>query len=232
MPSLKYYGHSAFRIEDEKHTVFIDPFISGNPVCTSKLEDIRKCDYILLTHAHADHYGDTEALAKKFDATVICTWELAGWFQRRMVKAHPMSTGGSFAFPFGRVKVTLAFHGVGGDPRPDGSVPPPNSPVGYLVHWGKNKVLYHAGDTALFDEMKLYGEQHEIDVACLPIGDNFTMGVEDASKAAEFLKAKTCVPMHYNTFEIIKADPLNFAFHVEKQGARCKVMSPGEKFAF
>ncbi|GMV82202.1 MAG: hypothetical protein AMXMBFR7_33860 [Planctomycetota bacterium] len=232
MPTLKYYGHSAFRIQDEKHTVFIDPFITGNPVCPSKVEEIRACHYILVTHGHADHLGDTEFLAKKHDATVIATWELAMWLKKRGLKVHPLGAGGGYEFPFGRVKATLAFHGCGADPREDGSVPPPNTPVGYVVQWGKTKTLYHAGDTALYGDMKLLAEDYDLDVACLPIGDNFTMGVADANKAAEWLKAKTYVPMHYNTFEIIKADPLNFAFHVEKHGAKCKVMSPGEKITF
>ena len=191
MPTLKYYGHSAFRIQDDSHTVFVDPFITGNPVCKSTLDSITRCDYVLLTHAHGDHYGDVEAIAKTHEATVICTWELAKFLEKREIKAHPMSTGGGFDFPFGRVEATIAFHGCGSDPLPDGTLPPPNTPVGFIVQWGQKKVIYHAGDTALFSDMKLIGEKHKIDVACLPIGDNFTMGPIDAAKAVTLLDART-----------------------------------------
>lgn len=232
MPTLKYFGHSAFRIQDEKHTVFIDPFITGNPVCPIKSGDVVKCDYILVTHGHADHLGDAVELSLKFKATIVATWELANWCQSKGAKVHPMSTGGAHDFSFGRVKMTIAFHGCGGDPRPDGSLPPPNSPVGFLITWGKTKNIYHAGDTALFSDMKLIGERPKIDMALLPIGDNFTMGVEDAARAMEFLDAQACVPMHYNTFDMIKADPLAFAFRVEKMNRKCHVMKPGDKIEF
>lgn len=230
MLTLKYYGHSAFRIQDEKHTIMLDPFLTGNPVCPTKWDEIKGCEYILVTHGHADHLGDAVELAKKFKATIVATWELANWCASQGAQVHPMSAGGGHDFPFGRVKMTLAFHGCGGDPRPDGSVPPPNTPVGYLIQWGRTKVLYHAGDTALFSDMKLIGEKQKIDVACLPIGDNFTMGVDDAVRAAEFLDATTCVPMHYNTYDIIRADPLAFAFRLEKTGRKCRVLKPGEAF--
>ena len=232
MPTLKYFGHSAFRIQDEKHSVFIDPFFTGNPLCPIKATEVQQCDFILVTHGHADHLGDAVELAKKFKATIVATWELANWCGAQGAKAHPMSAGGAHEFPFGRLKMTLAFHGCGGDPRPDGSIPPPNTPVGFLVTWGKAKTLYHAGDTALFGDMKLLGERQKIDLACLPIGDNFTMGLDDAAKAVELLNATTCVPMHYNTFDIIKADPLAFAFRVEKAGHKCKIMKPGDKIEF
>jgi L-ascorbate metabolism protein UlaG (beta-lactamase superfamily) len=232
MPTLKYFGQSAFRISDRQHTVFIDPFMSGNPVCESKPEEVEKCDFILLTHAHADHYGDTELIAKSHSATIICTHELATWFQSRGLRAHPMAVGGGRDFSFGRVELTPALHGCGSDPTLDGKIPPPNTPVGFLVQWGKSTVLYHAGDTGLFSDMKLIGQKRKIDVACLPIGDNFTMGIEDAAKAAGFLDAATCVPMHYNTFEVIKADPLAFAYRIEKEGRKCKVMAQGTKVEF
>lgn len=232
MPTLKYYGQSAFRVSDEKHTIFIDPFLSENPVCESKPEEIEKCDYILLTHAHSDHYGDTEYLAKAHSATIICTHELATWFKEKGLNAHAMSVGGGFDFPFGHVELTPALHGCGSDPAPDGQIPPPNSPVGFIIVWGRSKVLYHAGDTGLFSDMKLIGEKRKIDVALLPIGGNFTMGIADAARATQYLDAPVVVPMHYNTYEVIKADPLAFAYRIEKDGKKCKVMAQGTKFDF
>jgi L-ascorbate metabolism protein UlaG (beta-lactamase superfamily) len=229
MLTLTYYGHSAVQIHDAQHTLLIDPFITGNPVAPIKSSEIKKCDHILVTHGHGDHLGDTIALAKRHHATVIATWELAKFLEAKGLKVHPMSTGGGHDFPFGHVKMTPAFHGCGGDLLPDNSTPPPNTPVGYLIRFGK-RVIYHAGDTALFSDMKLIGEKIKIDVAFLPIGDNFTMGIEDAARASEFLNAERCVPIHFNTFDLIKADAKAFSFKIEKQGKKCTVLKPGEYF--
>ena len=229
MPTLKFYGHSAFRINDDKHTIFIDPFLTGNPVCPNPRSTVTACNYILVTHGHADHIGDALELAQEHSSTIIATWELAQWFASKGVKTHAMSTGGAHEFPFGKVKMTQAIHGVGADPRPNGVTPPPNTPVGFLIHWNNKKWYYHAGDTALFGDMKLIGERQKIDVAMLPIGDNFTMGPEDAGVAAEFLNAQLYIPMHFNTFDVIKVDPITFQYRVEKGGRKCKVLQPGDK---
>ena len=235
MPTLEYFGHSAFRVRDDKHSVFIDPFLTGNPSCPVKPAELKSCDFILLTHGHADHFGDALELALKHKATIVATWELAQFCGSKGAKVHPMAAGGSHEFPFGRVKMVPAIHGCGGDPRPDGSVPPPNTPVGLVVQWGskgQEKILYHAGDTALYSDMKLIAERFKLDVACLPIGDNFTMGIEDATQAVQWLNPKITVPIHYNTFDIIKADAQAFAFHLEKSGHKCRALKPGEKMEF
>ena len=224
---MTYLGHSAVQLFDQKHTVLIDPFITGNPLAPIKSAEIAKCDYILVTHGHGDHLGDTVALAKRHKSTVIATWELAMHLQKKGLTVHPMSAGGGHDFPFGRVKMTPAIHGCGGDPEPDGETPPPNMPVGYVISIGK-KNIYHAGDTALYSDMKLISEKTHLDVAFLPIGDNFTMGVDDAARANEFLNADRCIPIHYNTFDLIKADAKTFAFKIEKQGKKCTVLKPGE----
>jgi L-ascorbate metabolism protein UlaG (beta-lactamase superfamily) len=231
MATLTYYGHSAVQIHDAKFTILIDPFITGNPLAPLKSSEVPKCDFILVTHGHSDHLGDTVLLAKRHKSTVIATWELAQHLAKKGLIVHPMSAGGAHDFPFGRVRVTPAIHGCGGDPEPDGETPPPNTPVGYLVTFGK-KTVYHAGDTALFSDMKLIGDRGPIHIACLPIGDNFTMGVEDAAKANEFLNAERCVPIHYNTFDLIKADPKTFQFKIEKQGKKCTALNPGEFLEF
>lgn len=220
MVKLTYHGHSVFEIQSGQHSIIIDPFLNGNSNAKVKPKDI-KVGYIILTHAHGDHLGDTVEIAKKNDSTVIAVNELANYLSGKGCKVHNMHIGGGFDFPFGRVKFTIAHHGSS---SPDGLYM--GEPAGVVITIdGKN--IYHAGDTGLFLDMKLIGELNALDVALLPIGDNFTMGIHDAVKAVEFLNPKLTVPMHYNTFGAIKADPEEFKVNVEASGKKCVIIPYG-----
>ncbi len=225
---LTYFGHSAFLLEIGNHRVLMDPFLSGNEKAPVKPDDV-SCDYILLTHGHEDHVGDTEAIARSNDATIIANFELGDYFADQGLNTHPMYTGGQHRFPFGNVKFTIAHHGSSLATK-DGRLPMGN-PVGFLVT-AEGKTLYNAGDTGLFLDMKLIGEERRIDVALLPIGDNFTMGVDDAVKAIGFLGPRKVVPMHYNTWPLIEADTDVFSRGCTRAGADPEVLAPGESLDF
>ncbi|MBE2256676.1 MAG: metal-dependent hydrolase [Ignavibacteria bacterium] len=218
---IKFHGHSCVQIGSDENSIIIDPFLTGNPIANAKAKDI-KCKYVILTHGHADHFGDTLEIAGDNDALIIATAEIAYYCEKMHRKSHAMNLGGSFTFPFGKVKLTLAHHSSS---LPDGSYA--GDPAGILLNI-KGKTIYHAGDTALFYDMKLIGESGKIDYAFLPIGDNFTMGIDDAVKAAELLNADTIIPIHYNTFEVIKQDANEFKRKIESIGKKCVIMSPGE----
>lgn len=221
MPEIKFLGHACVAIETANHKLIIDPFLNGNSQASIKAEDVIT-DYILLTHAHGDHFGDTELIAKKNEATVIATFELGTICERLGLKVHKMHIGGAFNFDFGKVKMTIAHHGGGLGHDADQYAGPP---AGLLIYVD-GKTIYHAGDTGLFLDMKLIGEMNNIDLAFLPIGDNFTMGIDDAVKAVEFLNPKKVVPCHYNTFPIIEQDPGQFADKVKN--SEVIIMNPGE----
>ncbi len=224
MGKIIFHGHSFLEIHTGNHSIVIDPFINGNTLCDVKVDDV-KCNYIILTHGHGDHYGDCIKIAENNGATIIATAELADHVGEK-VKSHGMNLGGGYNFDFGRVKLTLAHHSSS---TPDGKYA--GDPAGVILTVeGKN--IYHAGDTALFYDMKLIGEGTSLDYAFIPIGDNFTMGIDDAVKAVEFLNPKVVVPIHYNTFNVIKADANDFKRKVESIGKKCTILAPGEAIEF
>ncbi|WP_407269023.1 metal-dependent hydrolase [Radiobacillus sp. PE A8.2] len=220
---VSFHGQSVVKIVTATHTILIDPFISGNGTCDLNAAEV-KPDVILLTHGHNDHVGDTIDIAKKNDALVVAPFELANYLSSRGLNTHPMHIGGAHQFEFGKVKLTPAFHGSSYTDE-DGQTIYTGMPAG-LLFTAENKTIYHAGDTALFSDMKLIGEMNSIDLAFLPIGDNFTMGPEDALVAADWLQAKQVVPMHYNTFPLIEQDADAFASKVKPGNGLA--LKPGE----
>lgn len=225
MPKLTYLGHSAFYVEGSQGRIVIDPFLSGNPLAKTRPEEI-KVDYVLLTHGHGDHIGDGIEIARADNATIIAPFELANYCASKGATVHPMHIGGAHNFPFGRVKLTIAHHGSA---APDGTYT--GNPCGFLITMD-GKTLYHPGDTGLFYDMKLIGEMNKIDVAVLPIGDNFTMGIEDAVKATEFLQPRLVIPMHYKTFDVIDVDPNDFVRAVKAKGFNSRVLGINETLEY
>ncbi|EFM11537.1 beta-lactamase domain protein [Paenibacillus curdlanolyticus YK9] len=221
---VTFLGHSCFLVEADGKSVVIDPFLSGNPEATVKPEEL-KVDAVLITHGHADHTLDAVSIAKNNNCPIVTTYELALHLAKQGAAIHPMGIGGAFNFPWGRVKFTPAWHSTGIETENGfiyGGVA-----AGLLVTMG-GKTLYHAGDTALFSDMKLIAETSAIDVACLPIGDNFTMGIEDAVIAASWLKPSVTIPMHFNTFPLIAVDSSVWAEQMERKGLAAQVLSPGQ----
>ncbi|APA00421.1 MULTISPECIES: metal-dependent hydrolase [Flavobacterium] len=197
---ITYYGHAALGIKVGGKHIIVDPFISANPLAEHiDIEDL-KADYILLTHAHGDHVLDVEAIAKRTNAVIVSNAEIAGYYAAKGFQSHPMNHGGSWNFDFGKVKYVNAIHSSS---FPDGSNG--GNPGGFVIE-GEHKNIYIAGDTALTMDMKLIPMRTKLDLAIFPIGDNFTMDIEDAILASDFVECDKILGYHYDTFGYIKID--------------------------
>jgi L-ascorbate metabolism protein UlaG (beta-lactamase superfamily) len=220
--TITWYGHAAMGLELSGNRILVDPFITDNPAATVKANDL-EADFILISHGHGDHVGDALSIAKRCDATVISNFEIASWFEAQGVKSHPQHIGGGFMHPFGYLKLTLALHGSA---LPDGSYG--GNPAGFLLTTLDEARIYLACDTGLFGDMRLIGDEG-IDLAVLPIGDNFTMGPEDALRAVKLIEPEHVIPIHYNTWDLIAQDPNAWADRVSDETQTTPhVLQPGE----
>jgi L-ascorbate metabolism protein UlaG (beta-lactamase superfamily) len=221
-----WYGHGTHGIETGGHRVVVDPFFTDNPSASIPSAEL-DVDYVVVSHGHGDHIGDAISIAKRTGAQVISNFEIINWLgSQDLENLHPQHIGGGFHHPFGYLKLTHALHGSG---LPDGAYG--GNPAGILLKTLGGEVIYLACDTGLFASMKLIGEEG-IDLAVLPIGDNFTMGPDDALRALKMLQPKHVIPVHYNTWPVIEQDPLAWAVRVEAEtDAIPHVLQPGDHFS-
>jgi L-ascorbate metabolism protein UlaG (beta-lactamase superfamily) len=220
---LTWYGHATMGLEVGKYRLLVDPYLTDNPAATIKPASVQ-ADFILISHGHSDHVSDAVTIAKRTGATVISNFEICNWAQAKGLNAHAQHIGGGFHHPFGYLKLTQAWHGSA---LPDGSNG--GNPAGFLLT-AEGRKVYLACDTGLFGDMKLIGEEG-IDLAVLPIGDNYTMGPDDALRAVKLIQPKHVIPVHYNTWDVIAQDPKAWARRVESEtSTKAHVIKPGESF--
>jgi len=221
--TITYYGHSCFEIIHDDNRILFDPFISPNPLAEDIDVEKISADFILITHGHMDHIADAVSIAKRTGAKVITNFEIAQWLGKQGVEnTHPMNHGGAVRQPFGKVKYVNAIHSSSLD---DGTYM--GNPGGFVIDFGDTRI-YYAGDTALTYDMKLIAGEFDINWAFLPIGDNFTMGVEDAIVASEFVDVKNVIGMHYNTFPPITIDLEEAKNKFSQAGLDLRLMEIGE----
>ncbi len=225
MVQITYLGHSAVSLVSQGKTLLVDPFLSGNPQASVQASDLTP-DAIYLTHGHDDHVGDGISIAQRTGCLVVACFELATYCQRQGCQVHPLHIGGRRDFGWFALKLTPALHGSAKMTDPPIYT---GNPTGGLITM-EGKTVYHAGDTGLMADMELIGRLNDVDLALLPIGDNFTMGIDDAVEAVRMIKPKQVIPIHYNTFEPIQADPREFASKVGDL-AEVTILQPGESLA-
>ncbi|MGF1580911.1 MAG: metal-dependent hydrolase [Gemmataceae bacterium] len=221
---LRWLGHSALLVDTGTHKILMDPFLNGNPTAAIK-PDEAEAHFIIVSHGHGDHVGDTVDIAKRNESTVITNFEISGWFKNKhgLTNLHGLQHGGGVNLEFGRVKLTQAWHG---SQLPDGS--DGGNPCGVILYLPGDQKIYNAADTGLFGDMKLIGEEG-IDLAILPIGDYFTMGPDDSIRAIKFIEPKKVLPIHYNTFPPIQQDVNTWAERVKAEtNAEPIVLKPGD----
>ncbi len=223
--TITWLGHAGFSMNIDGISVLVDPFLTDNPSAAASADEI-EADYILVSHGHGDHIGDTIAIAKRTGATVVSNAEICRWLGKQgLDNVHAQHIGGGFNHEFGYVKLTIAHHG---SILPDGSYG--GNPAGFLITTNRGKTAYFACDTGLFYEMTFYGEEG-IDVAFLPIGDNYTMGPKDALRAVKLLEPKVVIPMHYNTWELIRQDATAWIEAVRNETTSTPVLlNPGDTY--
>ena len=208
--SIKWLGHSAFQLDIDGHKLVIDPFLTGNPVAQTAADDV-DAEVILLTHAHGDHVSDALPIASRSGATIVCNFEMGNWYLAQgLTDVFQGNPGGSFRNDWMSAKWTVAHHSSS---FPDGAYG--GQPNGFVIRGG-GYTMYHAGDTALYSDMRLIGDEGP-DVAIVPIGDVFTMGIDDSIAAIKLLRPKSVIPMHYNTFPPIEQDAAAWAARVESE---------------
>lgn len=227
---IRFHGHACFEVKGEQGRILIDPFFSDNPSAVVKGEDFTELNAILVSHGHSDHLGDAIEISKRTGAPIIGVYELARLCNKRGATTHAMHIGGKHSFDFGTVRLTQALHGSVFEPRgEEENFYYAGLACGFLIQID-SKWLYHAGDTGLFGDMELIGRRHPLEVAMLPIGDNFVMGPEEAVYAATLLRPKRVIPMHYNTFPLIKQDAAEFANLLQRKFPESEsvVLDPGQ----